>query len=254
MSGAAPRFAAVTFDYWNTLCRADVVATSQRRRDAWVELLSAREPSVDASVVHAVLDHVTERHHAGWNTNAQYTAQHAVADAIALLGEVVGIDAHDDLWDAWLGASRRADIELTPGLAPVLAALDDAGVRIGIVCDVGLTPSIVLLEFLEARGVLAHFDHWSFSDEVGVYKPSPEIFRHALDGLGVDDPAQALHIGDLRRTDIAGARAFGMTAVRYRGVFDDPVDSAATGAVVEGDEVIDDLAELLPIVGVSRPV
>ena len=115
----------------------------------------------------------------------------------------------DELWDAWLGASRRADIELTPNLPEVLAALDDAGMRIGIVCDVGLTPSLVLLEFLERHGVLRHFDHWSFSDEVGVFKPDAAIFRHALDGLGVDDPARALHIGDLRRTDIAGAQADG---------------------------------------------
>src|SRR3954451_24033645 len=138
---------AVTFDFWNTLCQADVAATAQRRREAWVAVLSSRPLPVDPAVVHAVLDHVTEKHHAGWNANSQYTAEHAVEEAFALLGEVVGLDARDELWEAWLGASRRADIELTPGLAPVLSALDDAGIRIGIVCDVGLTPSLVLLEF-----------------------------------------------------------------------------------------------------------
>jgi FMN phosphatase YigB (HAD superfamily) len=239
------RFTAVTFDFWNTLCQADVAATAQRRREAWVAVMQTRALPVDPSVVHAVLDHVTERHHAGWTSNSQYTAEHAVEEAFALLGEVVGLDARDDLWEAWLGASRRADIKLTPGLPAVLAALDDAGVRIGIVCDVGLTPSLVLLEFLERHGVLRHFDHWSFSDEVGVYKPDRAIFRHALDGLGVTDPATALHIGDLRRTDIAGSRAAGMTAVRYRGVFDDPLSDPE----VEGDHVVTDLAELLAIVG-----
>jgi FMN phosphatase YigB (HAD superfamily) len=236
--------AAVTFDFWNTLCRADVAATAQRRRDAWVAVLASQPLPVDPSVVHAVLDHVTEKHNAGWSNNAQYTAQHAVEEAVLLLGEVVGVDARDELWDAWLGASRRADIELTDHLPEVLAALDDAGMRIGIVCDVGLTPSLVLLEFLELHGVLRHFDHWSFSDEVGVYKPDAAIFRHALAGLEVDEPSRALHIGDLRRTDISGAQAVGMTAVRYRGVFDDPpIDPP-----VEGDHVIDDLRELTAIV------
>jgi putative hydrolase of the HAD superfamily len=236
--------AAVTFDFWNTLCRADVAATAQRRRDAWIAVLATQPLPVDAAVVHAVLDHVTEKHNAGWTTNSQYTAQHAVEEAVALLGEVVGADARDELWDAWLGASRRADIELTDHLPEVLAALDDAGTRIGIVCDVGLTPSIVLLEFLERHGVLHHFDHWSFSDDVGVYKPDAAIFRHALAGLGVDDPARALHIGDLRRTDIAGAQAIGMTAVRYSGVFDDP----PLEPVVEGDHVVADLRDLPAIV------
>jgi hypothetical protein len=37
-----------------------------------------------------------------------------------------------------------------------------------------------------------------------------------------------------------------MTAVRYRGVFDDP----PTDPAVEGDHVITDLKELLAIVGV----
>jgi putative hydrolase of the HAD superfamily len=110
---------------------------------------------------------------------------------------------------------------------------------------VGLTPSVVLLEFLEQHDVLRHFDHWSFSDEVGVYKPDAKIFRHALEGLGVDDASDALHIGDLRRTDVAGAQAVGMTAVRYRGVFDDPPSDLD----VEGDHVVADLAELLTIVG-----
>ena len=69
-----------------------------------------------------------------------------------------------------------------------------------------------------ATALLGYFDHWSFSDEVGWYKPAPEIFRHALDGLGGVAPERAAHVGDLRRTDVAGARAMGMTAVRYRGV------------------------------------
>jgi putative hydrolase of the HAD superfamily len=236
--------AAVTFDFWNTLCRADVEATAARRRAAWVAVLETRPLPIDPSVVHAVLDHVTEKHHHGWTTNSQYTAEHAVEEAVALLGEMVGVDARDELWDAWLGASRRADIELTPHLPETLAALDDAGIRIGIVCDVGLTPSLVLLEFLERHGVLRHFDHWSFSDEVGVYKPDEAIFRHALEGLGVNS-SEALHIGDLRRTDVAGARSAGMTAVRYRGVFDDP----PAVPDVEGDHVVDDLTELLGIVG-----
>jgi FMN phosphatase YigB (HAD superfamily) len=103
-----------------------------------------------------------------------------------------------------------------------------------------MTPSVTLRAHLTDRGLLGYFDHWSFSDEVGVYKPDPAIFRHALAGLsqaaGRDiAPAEAAHVGDLRRTDIAGARAMGMTAVRYTGVFDD--DSQPEP---EGHHVVDD--------------
>jgi putative hydrolase of the HAD superfamily len=93
---------------------------------------------------------------------------------------------------------------------------------------------------LEKHGLLDWFDHWSFSDEVGVYKPDRRIFDHALAGLGGIDPAEAAHIGDLRRTDIAGAKALGITAVRYTGVYDDPhVDG-----LPEADLVVADHAEL----------
>jgi FMN phosphatase YigB (HAD superfamily) len=49
------------------------------------------------------------------------------------------------------------------------------------------------------------------------------MFRTALDALGID-PTDALHIGDLRRTDVAGARALGMRTVRIKDVYDDPTD------------------------------
>jgi FMN phosphatase YigB (HAD superfamily) len=58
-------------------------------------------------------------------------------------------------------------------------------------------------------------------------------------------------VGDLRRTDIVGARAMGMTAVRYRGANDDPEIETADGTVVEGDHVIDDHAQLLAVLGLA---
>ena len=57
----------------------------------------------------------------------------------------------------------------------------------------------------------------SASTLTGRFKPAPEAFRHALDGLGVD-PSDAAHVGDNARTDVAGAKALGMVAVQYVGL------------------------------------
>ena len=100
-----------------------------------------------------------------------------------------------------------------------------------------------LRHLLEINGVLEYFDHWSFSDDVGVYKPDPAIFDHALAGLGRIDPADAAHIGDLRRTDVAGARAMGMLALRYRGANDDNDETHGP----EADVVVDDHTELIEL-------
>ena len=75
--------------------------------------------------------------------------------------------------------------------------------------------------FLDREGLLAYFSGWAFSDEVGHYKPAPQIFEAALAALDAE-PAAAMHVGDLRRTDIAGAAALGMRTVRYRALHDDP--------------------------------
>jgi FMN phosphatase YigB (HAD superfamily) len=86
---------------------------------------------------------------------------------------------------------------------------------------------------------------------VGVYKPDAAIFRDCLAGLSVDDPVGVVHVGDLRRTDVAGARALGMATVRFRGVVEDDVPEEGDDDGPEADHVIDRLAELPALLGVA---
>ena len=94
--------------------------------------------------------------------------------------------------------------------------------------------------------MLPLFDHWSFSDEVGAYKPAPVIFEHALEGLGGPVPERVAHVGDLRRTDVAGALAMGMVAVRYTGISGD--DSQPEP---EAHHVIAHHADLPTVLGIA---
>jgi len=50
------------------------------------------------------------------------------------------------------------------------------------------------------------------SHVVGIEKPDPAIFRHALDALGVP-AARAVHVGDTGWADVEGARAAGVRAL-----------------------------------------
>jgi HAD superfamily hydrolase (TIGR01509 family) len=72
---------------------------------------------------------------------------------------------------------------------------------------------------LNALGIGKYFDHLVISCEVGYLKPRKEIFEHALKLLDVE-PKEALHIGDLFRTDVVGAVACGMNACLYSGLWD----------------------------------
>lgn len=64
-----------------------------------------------------------------------------------------------------------------------------------------------------APGFLDHFDHVTFSYELGVIKPERDIYEHAIRGLGAA-PARTLFLDD-RVENVEGARAAGLHAVLF---------------------------------------
>ena len=237
---------AVTFDFWNTLCVEPLGHLRGRRIEAWAGLLEDAGFAVEREQLDLVFETSWQLYTTSWKAGQQYRAVEAAEEIVDNLGFDVPPDVRAALLDAFTEVGREASIELTEGVADCLRRLKGAGVRLGIICDVGMTPSSILRHHLDRHGVLGLFDHWSFSDEVGAYKPDPVIFEHALAGLGAVAPSAAAHVGDLRRTDVAGARAMGMTAVRYTGAFDD--DSQPEP---EGDFVVGAHAELPGVLGIE---
>jgi FMN phosphatase YigB (HAD superfamily) len=240
------RPAAITFDFWNTLAFEEIGALAERRHAAWLGLFEEAGVGVEPEQLSAAFGSAWDEHQAAWQANRQYLADEAAAHAIEHLGVAVPEDLTDRLTAAFAGAGEGFELRLTSGIEGCLRALARAGVKLGIVCDVGFTAGVHLRAFLDRRGLLDVFDGWAFSDEVGVYKPAAGAFRHALEQLGGVPAEEAAHVGDLKRTDIAGARAFGMRAIRYVGVFDD-VD----GDGPEGDLVLADHAELPTALGLA---
>lgn len=226
---------AVTFDYWNTLMYEQAGAMRNRRIDAWMGILEGVGFKVERERMDAVFEESWQRFTQRWTDNQQFQAAQAAEEIVEALGFEIPADVRDELVEAFTTAGAGVQLYSTDGIEECLRQLKDAGVRLGIICDVGMTPSHMLRDHLDERGLLELFDHWSFSDEVGVYKPDPVIFRHALEGLGGIDPSEAAHIGDLRRTDVAGARAMGMTSVRYTGVFDDDSRPEPEAHIVTAD-------------------
>lgn len=241
------RIEAVTFDHWNTLVYEEAGTLRNARLDAWLGILEGVGFAVERDLLDAAFASSWETFVASWRADEQYTAVEAAVDIVEELGFELPPGVHDQLVAAYTDIGGERKLHLCENVAPTLRALKDAGVRLGIICDVGMTPSTALIANLEREGILELFDHWSFSDEVGAYKPSSVIFQHALTGLGGVSPANAAHVGDLRRTDVAGAQQMGMVAVRYSGVFDDTGDDAAD--LPEADHVIADHREMLALVG-----
>lgn len=72
------------------------------------------------------------------------------------------------------------------------------------------------------------------SGKVGIEKPDPRIFAHALAALGA--PGPAIHIGDSWAADIVGARNVGWRAIWF-GPKTSPVDDPDVAAARDAAEV-----------------
>jgi putative hydrolase of the HAD superfamily len=85
--------------------------------------------------------------------------------------------------------------------------LRDSGLRTGILSNLPRP----LGESLRATpGFLDHFDHVTFSYELGYIKPERPIYEHAVRGLAVS-PSEALFLDD-RPENVEGAREAGLWA------------------------------------------
>ena len=229
-----PAIEAVTFDFWNTLVYELRGELRSRRLEAWSGLLEEGGFALERVELEAVYDGAWDAYVASWHANEQFQAAEAAEHIIENLGFAVPADVRAALIEAFGRAGAGVELHLADGVEACLRALKDAGLKLGIICDVGFTPSSTLRDHLIRHGVLPLFDHWSFSDEVGAYKPSRVIFEHALEGLGNPAPERVAHVGDIRRTDVAGALDMGMVAVRYTGIEDDDSQPEPEGHHVIG--------------------
>jgi FMN phosphatase YigB (HAD superfamily) len=235
----------VTFDFWNTIARVPTGAMSEARQRAVARACESNDVAVEAELLVASLEEVGLHWERSWAAGRHLPPREAAETLVRALG-VEGA-AREMVAEAFLGAGREVELVLAPDVGASLEGLREQGARLGIVCDVGFSGGELLRELLAAEGLLDHFSGWAFSDEVGHYKPSPRIFEAALDALGAE-PAAALHVGDLRRTDVAGASALGMRTVRYKGMNDEgDVDPGP-----EAEFVLDNHLELLDVVAQLR--
>lgn len=230
---------AVTFDFWNTIAQVPEGAMSAARRRAVAAACEEAGVAVEAALLDSSLDEVRLRWESSWAEGVHLHPEVGAEMLVRTLGVEGASGAR--VGEAFLGAIEEVELELAPGIDEVLVELGTRGIRIGIVCDVGFSGGVALRKLLDREGLLDHFSGWSFSDETGHYKPAPEAFEPALAALRAQ-PQEAMHVGDLRRTDIAGAAALGMRTVRYRGLHDD----AEAGP--EADFVIAAHSELVALI------
>ena len=232
---------AVTFDCWSTLLvERDWSVAHALRVDALVEAAKRAGRDSDRVELSGVFDAAWNRHIARWTRGVASGAAEIARDALGILGCSEQSAGFAALVTSWEEASHSGAVEAVDGTHAHLAFLSEAGLRLGVICDTGLTPGRVVRRFLHGAGLLSYFDVCVFSDEVGVPKPDPRIFHAALEALA-SDASHTAHVGGLLRTDVAGARGVGMASIRIRAAYDDPSQQP------EADLLADSHAELQQI-------
>jgi HAD superfamily hydrolase (TIGR01549 family) len=209
---------AVTFDFWGPLYKPTFAGEERLRllEHMLAEHGQPRErPDLEKAASRAwqLLD-------AAWRRERRSPGARAGLDNIAAsLGSAIPDIAMDSLAQAIEKVYlSTADPIVVPGVTQVLPELA-AEHEIGLISDVGLSPGSVLRQVLARDGLLCHFDAFCFSDEVGVTKPHPRMFRCALEQLAVN-PWQTAHVRDLPETDLAGAREARMRTILFLGESD----------------------------------
>ena len=99
-------------------------------------------------------------------------------------------------------------------------------------------------EKLRICGLDRFVDELVVSAEVGVSKPDPEIFRVAINRLGVS-AQQAVMVGDSWAADIEGARAAGIRAIWFNPTGAVATDSAADVEQLRSLEPTDEVLRLI---------
>jgi len=122
-----------------------------------------------------------------------------------------------DVLAALVDAYARPILMVPPavddGARLALERLRGQGLTLAVISNTMRTPGTTLRKVLERYGLMASFTHATFSDEVGVRKPDPQIFALTLRALGVE-PAAAVHVGDDAILDVLGARNAGLRTVQ----------------------------------------
>jgi putative hydrolase of the HAD superfamily len=101
---------------------------------------------------------------------------------------------------------------VNPDAFNVIKWLKNRNKKIGIICNTGVTPGFAIRKLLTEQEIAEYFDQMIFSDEEGIRKPDPRIFRLTAGKLKTK-PDQIAHIGDNLKADVHGAKTAGFKAI-----------------------------------------
>jgi putative hydrolase of the HAD superfamily len=126
------------------------------------------------------------------------------------VGKLVGLSFDPTQVTALIAADNDLWTELNPPMVAWAQQLQRAGIRTGILSNLGDEMSAGLLQKFEWLG---RFHHCTWSHAIKLAKPEPAIYHHAAAGL--ETPIERILFLDDREENIVAAAQTGMQTLHY---------------------------------------
>ncbi len=182
----------VLFDLDDTLC--DHYTSLRLRLRLAIE--AAFDPT-DAIDVDKLVEKAAATTVGGSGHFAEMLRQHGVIDS----------DRIDAALEVYL-SDRYRGLELFDDALQVVSVVSESS-HVGLITN---GPSRIQRDKIARLAIGDLFELILVSEEEGIWKPDPLIFRRALDRFGIQ-PDDAMYVGDSAEHDVVGARAAGITSV-----------------------------------------
>lgn len=214
----------ITIDFWNTIFNsANGEERTYERERVVAEEIAKLGKNVPKEVLKDAFHEAWNFFNEEWLNNQRTpTTKELVHHFWAHLQLVENHDTARLLEKAFAEGILDYPPALMPGVAEALKTLSQK-YKLALISDTAFSPGSILKELMESVGIAQYFSAYSFSDETGVAKPHEFAYNKVLKELDCE-PQDALHIGDIEKTDILGAKNLGMKAILYKGDKDSPMN------------------------------
>ena len=237
---------AITFDFWQTLYADNMELLKQREDHRAIhckEFLSKCNYQFTLEQVKHAYQMTHEMVSEAWQIHHGISME----ECISKFSETLGINLTPFQENQVKSITGNSTLLHPPPLVPfvkdLLPQLIDK-YQLGIISDTGITAGTFLREMLKNDEILDYFSVQTFSDETGFTKPDVVQFKKTLEKMRIN-PSEAVHIGDLVRTDITGAKNAGMYAIRFAGVTTEQENTDLADATISDYRKLEDTIKKL---------
>ncbi len=228
----------ITLDLWGTLLLDSPASDNRykkRRMADFETILRATGVRVSATALDRAYDESGAYLSRVWSRNRDVPVGDHVRAVLAALEAGLPGRVTPEVMAMLVDVYARPALLVPPavddGARVALETLAARGYTLALVSNIMRTPGATLRKLLEHYRLLGCFKHTTFSDEVGVRKPDPEIFALTLRAVG-GEAASAVHVGDDEVLDVQGARRAGMRTIQVTSLSREALGASGPDATI----------------------